>query len=255
MAAPRPPGAGRSTCQKDGPRDDRFRPTHRAALPRRPPAVRIERPRLRREQVSETTPSRFNCASCGKDYRWKPEIAGKRAKCKCGAEVAVPAKDPGPARSAAKAAPGARPPGAPRPAAATRPAPPPPPPAGAGGQSFEDVFAEAAAEAERAAAANEAAGKGGAAAGDEFDVAPPPPPPAGRPAAQTVAPPGGYAGAYAGAIPRRAKIDNTSPVETYHNRWRGLGYAFGGLLLCAYAVFEFVSLQGWEETGGRKRMR
>lgn len=47
------------------------------------------------------------CASCGKEYRWKPELAGKRAKCKCGGVVSFPKADP---------------------VAAAAPPPPPPPP-------------------------------------------------------------------------------------------------------------------------------
>src|SRR5205807_7472407 len=27
---------------------------------------------------------KFNCDGCGKSYRWKAELAGKRVKCKCG---------------------------------------------------------------------------------------------------------------------------------------------------------------------------
>src|SRR5689334_2128033 len=42
---------------------------------------------------TENTP-RFSCNSCGKKFAWKPEIAGKKAKCKCGAVITVPAKDP-----------------------------------------------------------------------------------------------------------------------------------------------------------------
>jgi hypothetical protein len=34
------------------------------------------------------------CATCQKEYRWKPEIAGKRAKCKCGAVISIPAQEP-----------------------------------------------------------------------------------------------------------------------------------------------------------------
>ena len=39
------------------------------------------------------------CPSCGKQFRWKPELAGKRAKCKCGGVIAIPAepKPPQPA--------------------------------------------------------------------------------------------------------------------------------------------------------------
>ena len=38
---------------------------------------------------------KFSCASCGREFRWKPELAGKKAKCKCGAVVAVPTVAPG----------------------------------------------------------------------------------------------------------------------------------------------------------------
>ena len=57
----------------------------------------------------------FSCTSCGKQYRWKPELAGKAVKCKCGSPIRVP-KQPG----GAAAAPAAR--------AAHAPPPPPPPP-------------------------------------------------------------------------------------------------------------------------------
>ena len=58
-----------------------------------------------------TSEPKFNCGTCGKEYRWKPELAGKKAKCKCGNVIAVPAKAPA---SAAAAKPAARP--APKPA-------------------------------------------------------------------------------------------------------------------------------------------
>jgi hypothetical protein len=38
---------------------------------------------------------KFSCATCGKTFTWKPELAGKRAKCKCGKPITVPAKSPG----------------------------------------------------------------------------------------------------------------------------------------------------------------
>jgi hypothetical protein len=31
-----------------------------------------------------TSTGRFHCDACGKGYRWKPELAGKKVKCKCG---------------------------------------------------------------------------------------------------------------------------------------------------------------------------
>ena len=58
-----------------------------------------------------TTEPKFNCSACGKEYRWKPELAGKKAKCKCGGVIAVPATAP------AAAKPLASKPSAPRPAA------------------------------------------------------------------------------------------------------------------------------------------
>jgi hypothetical protein len=53
--------------------------------------------------VSSVEP-KFNCSSCGKEYRWKPELAGKKAKCKCGNVIPVPTKAPAAARPAPKPA-------------------------------------------------------------------------------------------------------------------------------------------------------
>jgi hypothetical protein len=36
-------------------------------------------------------PIKFACPSCGKDYHVKDELAGKKAKCKCGAVMPIPA--------------------------------------------------------------------------------------------------------------------------------------------------------------------
>src|SRR5688500_6773473 len=44
--------------------------------------------------MSELDGPKFACAACGREFRWKPELAGKKAKCKCGAVVAVPAQEP-----------------------------------------------------------------------------------------------------------------------------------------------------------------
>ena len=155
--------------------------------------------------------SKFKCASCGREFRWKPELAGKKAKCKCGATVQVPATDP---------------------AAAAKPPPPP-----ADEQSFDDVYALAAAEADQAAATNQA---------NEAPVAyaaPPPPPPA--------VPRTGFTPSGA-PIPKRAKMDMTpSTYERWSNIWRGIGYAFLGLLFCAYGYYEFWALG----RPGRHRMR
>lgn len=52
---------------------------------------------------------KFICTACGKEYRWKPELAGRKAKCGCGASIIVPAERPsaGPAAKAAAPAPAA----------------------------------------------------------------------------------------------------------------------------------------------------
>src|SRR4051794_14523703 len=39
-------------------------------------------------------PAMIQCSSCQKEYRWKPELSGKRVKCKCGNVIAVPAQEP-----------------------------------------------------------------------------------------------------------------------------------------------------------------
>jgi hypothetical protein len=36
----------------------------------------------------------FSCDACGKTYAWKPELAGKRVKCKCGKAITIPIDDP-----------------------------------------------------------------------------------------------------------------------------------------------------------------
>lgn len=57
---------------------------------------------------------KFSCTACGKEYRWKPELAGRKAKCGCGAALVVPAGppgggDPAPAAKPAASAPAALP--------------------------------------------------------------------------------------------------------------------------------------------------
>jgi hypothetical protein len=38
----------------------------------------------------ESMSSSFSCESCQKSYRWKPELAGKKVRCKCGHTMRVP---------------------------------------------------------------------------------------------------------------------------------------------------------------------
>ncbi|MCC6421894.1 MAG: hypothetical protein IT447_00265 [Phycisphaerales bacterium] len=46
--------------------------------------------------MSESQAPQFQCVGCNKTYRWKPELAGKKAKCKCGQVMEVPAEPPMP---------------------------------------------------------------------------------------------------------------------------------------------------------------
>jgi hypothetical protein len=46
--------------------------------------------------MSSSDGPRFSCPSCGKSFRWKPEFAGRSAKCACGAKLVVPAEAPSP---------------------------------------------------------------------------------------------------------------------------------------------------------------
>src|SRR4051812_2589694 len=36
----------------------------------------------------------FTCEGCSKTYTWKPELAGRRVKCKCAHVMTAPAEDP-----------------------------------------------------------------------------------------------------------------------------------------------------------------
>ncbi len=44
--------------------------------------------------MSEITGPKFACAACGKEYKWKPELGGKKGKCKCGGVLSIPAQPP-----------------------------------------------------------------------------------------------------------------------------------------------------------------
>jgi hypothetical protein len=57
--------------------------------------------------MSETAQSKFACPSCGRQFTWKPELAGRSAKCKCGATVKIPAQPTSAAPQAKRAAPSA----------------------------------------------------------------------------------------------------------------------------------------------------
>src|SRR2546428_274319 len=44
------------------------------------------------EQVDQ---GKFSCQECGKSYKWKPEFAGRKVKCKCGYVMTAPKNPPG----------------------------------------------------------------------------------------------------------------------------------------------------------------
>src|SRR4051812_561664 len=70
--------------------------------------------RKRGPAVATAVVERFTCGHCEKQFAWKPELAGRKAKCKgCGNVLTVPT---------------ALSPAASTPAARKRPAVPPPPP-------------------------------------------------------------------------------------------------------------------------------
>src|SRR3977135_2812400 len=75
--------------------------------------------------MAQQETSHFACPSCGGKKVWKPQLAGKRAKCSCGQVITVPAQAPGQREEVA--------PSAPAPAPSAVPA------------SFEEAFREASA--------------------------------------------------------------------------------------------------------------
>src|SRR5437879_2821458 len=48
------------------------------------------------EQVDQ---GKFSCQQCGKQYKWKPDFAGRKVKCKCGYVMTAPTQPPGSEKS------------------------------------------------------------------------------------------------------------------------------------------------------------
>src|SRR5688500_20411706 len=42
----------------------------------------------------EAAVGQFACETCGRKYKWKPALAGRRVKCACGEEMVCPATPP-----------------------------------------------------------------------------------------------------------------------------------------------------------------
>jgi hypothetical protein len=51
---------------------------------------------VRELAVEQVEAERFSCEACGKTYRWKEELAGRRVKCKCGHVMTAPQTPPTP---------------------------------------------------------------------------------------------------------------------------------------------------------------
>jgi hypothetical protein len=47
--------------------------------------------------MAENGGDKFSCASCNRTFLWKPQLAGKRVTCKCGAAIQVPTRAAAPA--------------------------------------------------------------------------------------------------------------------------------------------------------------
>src|SRR5262245_13239846 len=44
-------------------------------------------------QIQDT---RFSCKACERRYRWKPALAGRNVRCKCGSVIVCPLREPEP---------------------------------------------------------------------------------------------------------------------------------------------------------------
>jgi hypothetical protein len=47
-----------------------------------------------KKEVGAMSAGKMTCDSCGREYTWKLQLAGKRVKCKCGASFNVPVAEP-----------------------------------------------------------------------------------------------------------------------------------------------------------------
>jgi len=196
-------------------------------------------------------PGKIQCA-CGKQYTWKPELAGKRAKCKaCGSVVSFPASDPddaAPTVIAPRSAPGAQPArsaAAARPAASARSAsstaasatlkaplrpatkapanipPPPPPPAREEiPEGFEDMYQPG------------------------MDVPPPPPPP---PVSSSFAGSAGHTPPV--AIKGAKSIGGSDSSGGFKWSWGAALNVLIGLGLIGFAVMEYFLISDAEAQG------
>ena len=158
----------------------------------------------------------FTCAACGKQFRWKPELAGKSVKCKCETTIRVPDAAGGVAQPKAARTAASTPAGA---GHATGTVPPPPPfAAGVRGAARAAEVPPRAAPAQQpkrppAKLATPApATRTAAPAARQAPKSTPPPPPPPRAAAAADEDDGGLAGLYALADQEAAGADDAVDV-------------------------------------------
>ena len=189
--------------------------------------------------MSSNSP-KFMCTSCGKEFRWKPEIAGRKAKCKCGQTLTVPSAPPAPkAAPAPKVAARAAEPNPlewpDEPAADYSEVPPPPAPSGAACPSCGAGLAANAVLCVNCGY-NLKTGKkigGVASAAPAASTSLTAPAPAGGPA------PGGPGAAYAGTY-HRAKIDQVTTVEEETSSWQGYLTILAGVGALGLGVWQLL---------------
>jgi hypothetical protein len=68
----------------------------------------------------------FSCPSCGKEYPWTPQLAGKKGRCKCGTVMPIPAEEPTSSHATKSSAVMSRPMPTPKPIATAEHEPPEP---------------------------------------------------------------------------------------------------------------------------------
>jgi hypothetical protein len=207
--------------------------------------------------MSSNSP-KFTCASCGKEFRWKPEIAGRKAKCKCGQTLTVPATPPAP-KVAAPApnivAPSPEPnplDWSDEPAADYAAAPPAPaasgprcPSCGAGLPANAVLCVNCGYNLKTGKKIGGVASAAPAAASASLAA----PAPAGAP------PLGGPGAAYAGTY-KRAKIDQVTTVEEETSSWQGYLTILAGVGALGLGVWQLVSPHDpGDPSVGRRRGR
>jgi hypothetical protein len=180
---------------------------------------------------------KFTCASCGKEYRWKPEIAGRKARCKCGQTLTVPTAPRAP--RVVEPPPQASPLDWPDEPAADYAAPPPvPAPSGPACPACGAALPAGAVLCVNCGynlkTGKKVGGVAPAAPAAPASLAAPPPGGAAAPGAAA-----GVGGAYAGTY-KRAKIDQVTTVEEETSSWQGYLTILAGVGALGLAVWQLL---------------